>query len=118
MESNGENLSRRQFARAVRDLEQITRQIAGRYIDKGVPLTWRLLHAIEAEAVADLGFAGRHEAALRELFARPDDFHFPETDDVVDVASSDALPAVFAFAVDAYERAARQGQPRAVIGAH
>jgi hypothetical protein len=28
------------------------------------------------------------------------------------------LPAVFAFAVDAYERAARQGQPRAVIGAH
>jgi hypothetical protein len=118
MESNGENLSRRQFVRAVRDLERITRQIAGRYIDKGVPLTWRLLHAIEAEAVADLGFAGRHEAALRELFARPDDFHFPETDDVVDVASSDALPAVFAFAVDAYERAARQGQPRAVIGAH
>ena len=45
MESNGENLSKRQFARAVRDLERITRQIAGRYIDKGVPLTWRLLHA-------------------------------------------------------------------------
>ncbi|MFM0321991.1 DUF2471 family protein [Caballeronia glebae] len=118
MESNGENLSRRQFARAVRDLERITRQVAARYIDKGVPLTWRLLHAIEAEAVADLGFAGRHEAALRELFARPDDFHFPETDDVVDVASSDALPAVFAFAVDAYERAARQGRPQAVIAAH
>ncbi|WP_250503196.1 MULTISPECIES: DUF2471 family protein [unclassified Caballeronia] len=118
MESNGENLSRRQFARAVHDLERITRQIAGRYIDKGVPLTWRLLHAIEAEAVADLGFAGRHEAALRELFARPDDFHFPETDDVVDVASSDALPAVFAFAVDAYERASRQDRQRAVSAAH
>ena len=40
MESNGENLSRRQFARAVRDLERITRQVAGRYIDQGVPLTW------------------------------------------------------------------------------
>ncbi|BAN24668.1 DUF2471 family protein [Caballeronia insecticola] len=118
MESNGENLSRKQFARAVRDLERITRQIAGRYIDKGVPLTWRLLHAIESEAVADLGFAGRHEAALRELFARPDDFHFPETDDVVDIASSDALPAVFAFAVDAYEQAARHGQPRLAIAAH
>jgi hypothetical protein len=118
MESNGENLSKKQFARAVRDLERITRQIAGRYIDKGVPLTWRLLHAIEAEAVADLGFAGRHEAALRELFARPDDFHFPETDDVVDVASSDALPAVFAFAVDAYECAARHGRPQLAIAAH
>ncbi|MDR5776174.1 DUF2471 family protein [Caballeronia sp. LP006] len=118
MESNGEHLSRKQFARAVQDLERITRQIAGRYIDLGVPLTWRLLHAIEAEAVADLGFAGRHEAALRELFARPDDFHFPETDDVVDVASSDALPAVFAFAVDAYECAARQGRPQLAIAAH
>jgi hypothetical protein len=117
MDSNGEHLSKKQFERAVRDLERITRQIAGRYIEKGVPLTWRLLHAIEAEAVADLGFAGRHEAALRELFARPDGFQFPETDEVVDVASSDALPAVFAFAVDAYECAARQGKPKLSIAA-
>lgn len=117
MESNGEHLSKKQFERAVRDLERITRQIAGRYIEKGVPLTWRLLHAIEAEAVADLGFAGRHEAALRGVFARPDNFRFPETDDVVDIASSDALPAVFAFAVDAYERAARQGRPPLFIAA-
>ncbi|WP_244816701.1 DUF2471 family protein [Caballeronia sp. Lep1P3] len=118
MDSNGEHLSKKQFARAVRDLERITRQVAGRYIEKGVPLTWRLLHAIEAEAVADLGFAGRHEAALRELFARPDNFQYPETDDVVDIASSDALPAVFAFAVDAYESAARQGRPQLAIAAH
>ncbi|MDR5738987.1 MULTISPECIES: DUF2471 family protein [unclassified Caballeronia] len=118
MESNGEHLSRKQFERAVRDLERITRQIAGRYIEKSVPLTWRLLHAIEAEAVADLGFAGRHEAALRELFARPDGFHFPETDDVVDLASSNALPAVFAFVVDAYECAARQGRPQLSVAAH
>ncbi|KMZ13906.1 serine/threonine protein kinase [Candidatus Burkholderia humilis] len=115
MESNGENLSREQFARAVRDLELITRQIAARYIEQDVPLTWRLLHAIETEAVADLGFAGRHEAALRELFAWPDDFHFPETDDVVDVALSDALPAVFAFPADAYEQAARHGRPQLAV---
>jgi hypothetical protein len=115
MESNGEHLSRKQFARAVRDLERITREVAGRYIDLGVPLTWRLLHAIEAEAVADLGFAGRHEAALRALFARPDDFQFPETDDVVDLGASDALPAVFAFAVDAYEQAAQHGRPQLAI---
>ncbi|WP_250474381.1 DUF2471 family protein [Caballeronia sp. GAFFF1] len=118
MESDGEHLSKKQFERAVRDLESITRQIAARYIDKGVPLTWRLLHAIEAEAVADLGFAGRHEAALRELFARPQNFAYPETDDVVDIASSDALPAVFGFAVDAYECAARQGRPQLAIAGH
>ncbi|SAL46065.1 serine/threonine protein kinase [Caballeronia choica] len=115
MDSNGENLNKKQFARAVRDLERITRQIAARYIEQGVPLTWRLLHAIEGEAVADLGFAGRHEAALRELFARPDDFRYPETDDVVDFSSSDALPAVFAFAVDAYERAAQHGKPQLAL---
>jgi Protein of unknown function (DUF2471) len=91
MDSNGENLNKKQFARAVRDLERITRQIAARYIAQGVPLTWRLLHAIEGEAVADLGFAGRHEAALRALFARPDDFRYPETDDVVDFSSSDGI---------------------------
>ena len=65
--------------------------------------------------MADLGFAGRHEAALRELFARPDDFRYPETDDVVDFSSSDALPAVFAFAVDAYERAAQHGKPQLAL---
>src|SRR6201995_394028 len=87
MESNGEHLSKKQFARAVRDLEHIARQIAGRYIELGVPLTWRLLHAIEAEAVADLGFAGRHEAALRALFARPAEFRYPGADEVVDFSS-------------------------------
>ncbi|SAL54409.1 DUF2471 family protein [Caballeronia humi] len=115
MNSNGENLNKRQFARAVRDLERITRQIAARYIAQGVPLTWRLLHAIEGEAVADLGFAGRHEPALRELFARPDDFAYPQTDDIVDFSSSDALPAVFAFAVDAYEQAALHGHPKLAL---
>ena len=38
MDSNGENLNKKQFARAVRDLERITRQIAARYIAQGVPL--------------------------------------------------------------------------------
>ncbi len=100
METRGEHLNRRQFARAVHDLERITRQIAARYIRPGVPLTWRLLHAIEAEAVADLGFAGRHEAALRELFARPADFQFPETDDVVEprVVGRRARSLSFVFA--------------------
>jgi hypothetical protein len=107
------------FAHVVKDLERITRDVAQRYIVQEVPLTWRLLLAIEAEALADLGFAGRHESALRALFARPDDLIFPETDDLVNFGRSNALPPVFAFAVDVYDQAARAGHPDlAVATAH
>ncbi|WP_322030868.1 DUF2471 family protein [Paraburkholderia sp. J76] len=95
------------FQAAARDLELIVRNIAQRYIAREVPLTWRLLHAIEAEALADLGFASRHDALMLGLFQRPGDLAWPETDETVDFGQSNALPAVFAFAVSAYERAAQ-----------
>lgn len=94
------------YQTAARDLEHIVRNIAGRYIVQQVPLTWRLLHAIEAEALADLGFASRHDALMLGLFQRPSDLPYPETDEPVDFGTSTALPAVFAFAVSAYEEAA------------
>ncbi|MGF6838148.1 hypothetical protein QF001_002015 [Paraburkholderia youngii] len=103
------------YQTAARDLEHIVRSIAARYIVKQVPLTWRLLHAIEAEALADLGFASRHDALMLGLFQRPSDLPYPETDDSVDFGTSNALPAVFAFAVNAYEEAARRAAlPRPV----
>jgi hypothetical protein len=100
-----QDLAALRFQAAARDLEQIVRHIAGRYIVQGVPLTWRLLHAIEAEALADLGFASRHEADLLELFKRPQDMVYPETDDPATFGKSNALPAAFAFAVAAYDEA-------------
>jgi Protein of unknown function (DUF2471) len=96
------------YQTAARDLEHIVRNIAARYIVQQVPLTWRLLHAIEAEALADLGFASRHDALMLGLFQRPSDLPYPETDEAVDFGTSTALPAVFAFAVSAYEEAARR----------
>jgi hypothetical protein len=103
--NNEQDLAALRFKSAARDLEHIVRHIAARYIVQQVPLTWRLLHAIEAEALADLGFASRHDPFMHGLFQRPDDFHFPETDDPVDFGRSNALPAVFAFAVAAYDEA-------------
>ncbi|AOJ88427.1 MULTISPECIES: DUF2471 family protein [unclassified Burkholderia] len=102
-----QDLAALSFKAAAHDLELIVRHIAGRYIHQRVPLSWRLLHAIEAEALADLGFASRHEAGMRQLFERPSDMTFPETDDPIDFGRSNALPAVFSFAVLAYEAAAR-----------
>jgi hypothetical protein len=104
---NEQNLAALRFRAAARDLEYIVRGIAQRYIAQQVPLTWRLLHAIEAEALADLGFAGRHDAIMLGLFQRPGELAYPETDDAVDFGHSNALPAVFAFAVAAYEQAAQ-----------
>lgn len=104
---NEQELAALRFQAAARDLEQIVRSIAQRYIAQQVPLSWRLLHAIEAEALADLGFASRHDALMLGLFQRPGDLAYPETDETVDFGRSNALPAVFAFAVSAYERAAQ-----------
>lgn len=101
------NLAALRFQNAARDLEHIVSNIAARYIAQQVPLTWRLLHAIEAEALADLGFASRHDAMMLGLFERPTALPYPETDEPVDFGASNALPAVFAFAVLVYERAYR-----------
>ncbi|AOJ84927.1 MULTISPECIES: DUF2471 family protein [Burkholderia] len=101
-----QDLAALSFKAAAHDMETIVRHIAERYIRQGVPLTWRLLHAVEAEALADLGFASRHDSMVRCLFDRPAELCFPETDDLVDFGRSNALPAVFSFAVAAYERAA------------
>ncbi len=105
-----QDLAALRFQAAARDLEQIVRNIAARYIVQGVPLTWRLLHAIEAEALADLGFASRHDAFIADLFRRPADMSYPETDDPAMFGRSNALPAAFAFAVSAYEEADRAKQ--------
>jgi hypothetical protein len=116
---NEQDLAALRFQAAARDLEHVVRSIAQRYIAQQVPLSWRLLHAIEAEALADLGFASRHDAIMLGLFQRPGELAFPETDDPVDFGRSNALPAVFAFAVSAYERAARtREQARAQARQH
>lgn len=107
-----QDLAALSFKAAAHDLEQIVRHIAWRYIRQQVPLTWRLLHAIEAEALVDLGFASRHDAGMRQLFERPAAMTFPETDDPSDFGQSNALPAVFSFAAAAYEAAADQSDTR------
>ncbi|CAB3747913.1 DUF2471 family protein [Paraburkholderia solisilvae] len=106
------------YRNAARDLEHIVCHIASRYIAQQVPLTWRLLHAIEAEALADLGFASRHDALLLGLFQRPAGLPYPETDDPVNFGASNALPAVFAFAVVAYDEAQREAKRLAAQKRH
>ncbi|WP_143293340.1 DUF2471 family protein, partial [Burkholderia pseudomallei] len=66
-----QDLAALSFKAAAHDMETIVRHIAERYIRQGVPLTWRLLHAVEAEALAALGFAIRHDPMFPRPFPRP-----------------------------------------------
>jgi hypothetical protein len=92
----------RSFDRAAADLQDIVQMIATRYRRRGAPLTWRLLHEIENEALSDLGLAGRHDAELLAMFVRPPSATYPCSDNPVDLRGDPALPLLFWFVLDVY----------------
>jgi hypothetical protein len=102
------------FERAAADLQDILHIIAERYLRRGVPLTWRLLHAIEAEALADLGLASRHDNALLALFVRTETSAYPCTDELVSVLETAPVPLLFWFVLDVYGIAAPAPLKRAM----
>jgi hypothetical protein len=92
--------------RALLDLQRIVVQLAQRYLRWSpatlgrppVAPTWRLLLGIEEQAFGDLGFQGRHRAAVRDGFARLADSHIigPDSDAPVDWQHDiDPLPVVY-----------------------
>ncbi len=59
-----QQFSEQAFDRAAADLRRVIHAVAERYLIRRQPLTWRLIHDIEAEALADLGLESRHGADL------------------------------------------------------
>jgi len=90
------------FERAALDIRRVVHAIAGRYKARGLPLTWRLLHEIENEALADLGLAARHDARLLDLFLRLADSGYPDGDEPVHISSPRQIPLITWFALDVY----------------
>jgi len=108
------------FERAAADLQDVIHVIAERYLLRGVPLTWRLLHAIEAEALADLGLASRHAPKLIALFVHRSASRYPYTDETVSVTTEHAVPLLTWFVLDVYgipAIAAPKAAPRGVAHA-
>jgi hypothetical protein len=102
------------FERAALDIRRVIHAIAGRYRARGLPLTWRLLHEIENEAMADLGLAGRHEPSLLSLFLRLADTAYPDNDEEVRIGASRQVPLITWFALDVYGLGGtRSARPRA-----
>ncbi|TCK32033.1 uncharacterized protein DUF2471 [Paraburkholderia sp. BL8N3] len=94
--------------RAALDLQRIVVLLAQRYLglrrgaraNSAPALTWRMLLDIEEQAFADLGFQGRHPAAIREAFIRLADSRLPgtETNAIADwQRDEDPLPTVYAI---------------------
>jgi Protein of unknown function (DUF2471) len=98
--------SEQAFDRAAADLRRVIHAIAGRYLIRGLPLTWRLLHDIETETLADLGLAGRHCAELLALFVRPADYDYPYTDELVTISAGRRVPFIVWLVLDVYGVAA------------
>ncbi len=92
----------RAFDRAADDVRRVVRDVAGRYARRGVPLTWRVLHAIEEEALADLGLASRLGAEWLASFSRPPEADYPRTDALVKFDDATTTPLIFWFALEAY----------------
>ena len=90
------------FERAALDIRRVIHAIAGRYKTRGLPLTWRLLHEIENEALADLGLAARHDARLLDLFLRLAGSGYPDGDEPVHIRSPRQIPLITWFALDVY----------------
>ncbi|WP_240648237.1 DUF2471 family protein [Pararobbsia silviterrae] len=92
------------FDRAASDVRRVVHDIAGRYARRGFALTWRLLHAVEDEALADLGLASRHGPDMLARFARPSDAIYPHTDTDVRLDDAATTPLIFWFALEAFGR--------------
>lgn len=90
------------FDRAADDVRRVVRDVAGRYARRGVPLTWRVLHAIEEESLSDLGLASRLGAEWLASFVRPPESDYPRSDAIVTFDDATTTPLIFWFALEAY----------------
>jgi hypothetical protein len=90
------------FDRAAADLGRVLHAVAARYRMRGAPLTWRLMHEIESEALADLGLPGRHSPELLQMFVRSPEDRYPCSDEPVRFVPAQVVPLIFRFVIDVY----------------
>jgi hypothetical protein len=74
--------------------------IVARYREAGV-LTWRLLHRIEREIIAEVNSTGRHPKWILDALRAPG---YPKDERAVSFEGHDFIPPVFAAIDDAWHR--------------
>lgn len=59
-------------------------------------LTWRLLHKIEDEVLAEVASSGKHSPQILRMMRAPEILGYPKDDRTASFEGHDALPVVFA----------------------
>lgn len=77
--------------------------IIARYRSAGT-LTWRTLHRIQAEVLADVAAGGRHAPHILRMVVAPDVMCYPTDDSPVNFGDANAIPLTFAAITDAWRR--------------
>lgn len=77
--------------------------IIRRHRENGL-LTWRLLHQIEAEVLADVAAGGKHNPGVLRMISAPAVLAYPKDDRAASFEGHTAMPVVFAAIAAAWKR--------------
>lgn len=83
--------------------EEVIPRVVERHRSKGI-LTWKLLHQMEEEVVAEVTAGGRFSDRLLQMICAPAVLDYPNDDRPASFEGDDFVPIVF----DALQRAWRQ----------
>ncbi|MCH1990021.1 DUF2471 domain-containing protein [Achromobacter xylosoxidans] len=86
-----------------RSIRDALPQVIARHRNAG-PLTWRLLHRIQAEVLADVAATRRYAPHILRMAVAPAVMQYPTDDSVVDFGESNAIPMAFAAITDVWNR--------------
>ncbi|AMO93988.1 hypothetical protein CFter6_1276 [Collimonas fungivorans] len=75
-----------------------------RHRTEGLPLTWRLIHSIEDEVLAELNSSKDLQPAYINLIKHSGVFKYPLNDEQVDFGESSAIACAFSMIYEAYHR--------------
>lgn len=93
-----------EFDAVITRAEPIIMTIVTHYRTEGLPLTWRLIHSIEGEVLAELNRADDLQPAYINLIKHSGVFNYPINDEPVDFGKSSAIACAFSMIYDAFYR--------------
>ncbi|WP_442783953.1 DUF2471 family protein [Collimonas fungivorans] len=93
-----------EFDAVIARAKPIIQTVVARHRTEERPLTWRLIHSIEGEVLAELNSSKDLQPAYINLIKHSGVFNYPVNDDPVDFGKSSAIACAFSMIYDAFHR--------------